>query len=166
MTKDKSYLLSINNAFEFDLNHSDVEFLNYAKNPEGLFHILLYQKGYKAKVIQSNFENKTIKLSINGKVYKVSIADQFDQLVERMGLSTYAVQRMKDVKAPMPGLVLDIAVSIGQEVNRGDKLLILEAMKMENVIKSEGEGTVKRVHVEKGAAVDKGQLMIEMESEN
>ena len=52
---------------------------------------------------------------------------------------------------------------MGQEVEKGDALLILEAMKMENVIKSVGEGIVKAIHIDQGKAVEKGQLLIEME---
>ena len=63
----------------------------------------------------------------------------------------------------MPGLVLEVAAEIGQEVKKGDPLLILEAMKMENVIKSMGEGKVKAIHIKQGEALEKGQLMIEME---
>ena len=63
----------------------------------------------------------------------------------------------------MPGLVLNILVSPGQMVQKGDPLLILEAMKMENVLKAAGEGQVKAVKVQQGMAVDKGQLLLEME---
>ena len=63
----------------------------------------------------------------------------------------------------MPGLVLDIPVEVGQEVEKGEGVLILEAMKMENVIKSAGVGTIKAIHIKQGEAVEKGQLLIEME---
>ena len=60
--------------------------------------------------------------------------------------------------------MLGIEVEAGQRVEKGQGLLILEAMKMENVIKSVGEGIVKSVCVEQGMAVEKGQLLIEMEA--
>lgn len=60
----------------------------------------------------------------------------------------------------MPGLVLEISVADGQEVNAGDSLLILEAMKMENIIKSPGQGVIDEILVKTGQAVDKGQLLI------
>ena len=63
----------------------------------------------------------------------------------------------------MPGLVLNLLVEAGQLVSKGDPLLILEAMKMENVLKATGDGRVKSVHVQKSAAVVKGQLLLEME---
>ena len=70
---------------------------------------------------------------------------------------------MDNVKAPMPGLVLDILVEAGQSVNKGDNLLILEAMKMENIIKASGNGVVKNININKKDAVEKNQLLIEME---
>ena len=80
-----------------------------------------------------------------------------------MGLSVGNSQKIKEVKAPMPGLVLDILVETNQTISKGDALLILEAMKMENVLKAEGDGIIKSIEVSKGAAVDKGQVIIEMQ---
>ena len=63
----------------------------------------------------------------------------------------------------MPGLVLEIQVQAGQTVSKGDTLLILEAMKMENVLKAAADGVIKSIHVQKGAAVEKGALLLELE---
>ncbi|MCH8126850.1 hypothetical protein IIC38_12945 [candidate division KSB1 bacterium] len=68
------------------------------------------------------------------------------------------------VRAPIPGLVLDIVVEIDQEVNKGDGLIIMEAMKMENEIKSPGKGKVSKILVKKGDAIDKGLVLIELTS--
>ncbi|PHK07691.1 acetyl-COA carboxylase, partial [Nostoc linckia z13] len=64
---------------------------------------------------------------------------------------------------PIPGLILEISVSVGQEVKENDNLLILEAMKMENTFVSPRAGVIKSIAVNKGDAVDKGQLLIEFE---
>ncbi len=127
------------------------------------FHILQNGKTYRAKLLTADYNNKSLCLEINGNKYDLTIADQYDLLVKKMGLSTGGVQKIKNVKAPMPGLILDILVEPGQAVSKGDQLLILEAMKMENVLKAEGDGVVKSVEVKKSAAVDKGQVLIEME---
>jgi len=68
---------------------------------------------------------------------------------------------MKEIKAPMPGLILDIKVAPGDVVKKGDVLVILEAMKMENSIKSPGDGMVKIVRVGLKQSVEKNQVLIQ-----
>ena len=73
------------------------------------------------------------------------------------------VTKVSDLKAPMPGLVLSIDVEVGKEVKKGDALLILEAMKMENVIKSPTDGVIKSIAVKTSQAVEKNQLLLNFE---
>jgi len=68
------------------------------------------------------------------------------------------------VRAPMPGLVLQVCISVGERVKRGDALLRLEAMKMENDVQSQIEGTVKEILVAKGDEVQEGQLLMVLEN--
>ncbi|MCB0644437.1 MAG: acetyl-CoA carboxylase biotin carboxyl carrier protein subunit [Phaeodactylibacter sp.] len=112
---------------------------------------------------EADMPNKKYELRVQGEVFDVQLADEVDQLVQAMGLSTEAHRKVGDIKAPMPGLVLNIEVQPGDVVEKGQALLILEAMKMENVLKSPGDGTVLEIKVKKGDAVDKGQLLIQME---
>ncbi|MDX1317201.1 MAG: acetyl-CoA carboxylase biotin carboxyl carrier protein subunit, partial [Xanthomarina gelatinilytica] len=74
-----------------------------------------------------------------------------------------ASKKVNEIKAPMPGLILDIHVKEGQEVKEDDALLILEAMKMENVLTSPRDGIIKSISVSKNDTVDKNQLLIEFE---
>ncbi|MEJ0056943.1 MAG: acetyl-CoA carboxylase biotin carboxyl carrier protein subunit [Bacteroidota bacterium] len=90
-----------------------------------------------------------------------SSRDKFDILLEKMGMNASAAGKVNVIKAPMPGLIIDLRVKAGDTVNAGDPLLVLEAMKMENIIKAPGEGVVKQVKVKKGDTVEKGQLLIE-----
>jgi biotin carboxyl carrier protein len=69
----------------------------------------------------------------------------------------------KTVKAPMPGLVLDVKVSVGDKVARGQSLLIVEAMKMENIIRAASDGVIKSVSVSNGTSVEKDDTLIEFE---
>jgi len=80
-----------------------------------------------------------------------------------MGLLTSTSQKINSVKAPMPGLIIDVMVAEGQTVSEGTPLLVLSAMKMENIILSQGAGIVKSIAVKKDDSVEKGQLIIEME---
>jgi len=157
-----SYKINIDEQ-EFDLQISDLNHLNLIKNGENQFHLLQDNQSYHISLLSANFANKTLTISVNGNEYQLKIEDEYDQLVKKMGLNINNAQKLTNIKAPMPGLVLDILVEPGQEIQKGDQLLILEAMKMENVLKSEGEGIVKSIEIEKGAAVDKGQVLIEME---
>ena len=85
-----------------------------------------------------------------------------EQLMERMGLEDAASSASKELRAPMPGKVLEVLVKEGQDVAEGDPMLVLEAMKMENVLRSAGEGSVGRIHVDAGQAVEKDAVLIEL----
>ena len=61
----------------------------------------------------------------------------------------------------MPGLIVGINVAVGDRVSKGDSLLILEAMKMENNLKAPGDGTVNAIRATKGDRVEKGQVLVE-----
>ena len=137
--------------------------LDMVQTADNEFHILQDGQSYKAVVVDHNYTAKTLSLEINGNPYTIQIADEYDLLVEKMGFSAASNQKIKFIKAPMPGLILDILIKPGQAITKGDQLLILEAMKMENVLKAEGDGVIKSIEVQKSAAVDKGQILIEME---
>jgi len=151
------------NSQEHELTQEDINKLDTLITSEGDFHIIKEGQSYTASLLAADYDKKELTLSINGNKYQVKIEDEYDLLVKKMGLSVGGQQKIKNVKAPMPGLILDILIEPGQTISKGDQLLILEAMKMENVLKSEGEGVVKSVEAKKGDAVDKGQLLIEME---
>lgn len=161
MKSEEPFKLTVNNQHSIDIRPDEARSLDMAPNQDGTFHILHEGRSYLAEVVEEEFDSRSFVLRINGVKYSVQIADRYDRLIQALGLSVGAAQKSNQVKAPMPGLVLSVAVEAGQSVNKGEPLLILEAMKMENVIKAAADGTVKAVHVLKGAAVDKGQLLIE-----
>lgn len=125
------------------------------------FHIIRNGKSYNAEVIKADIPTKTFSIRINGRIYQVALKDRFDMLLEKMGMNNSGAGKINTVKAPMPGLIIDLKVKPGDKVKAGDALLILEAMKMENILKSPGEATVKSVNIKKGESVEKGQLLIE-----
>jgi len=131
------------------------------KIADGYFHILYQKKSYRAEVIKSDPETKQFTFKINGHNYTVTLKDKFDLLLEKMGMHNTASSKVNNVKAPMPGLIIDLKVKVGDAVKPGDSLLILEAMKMENILKATGEGIVKTVKVKKGDSVEKGQVLVE-----
>ena len=128
---------------------------------ERQFHFLMGNRSYNVTVIQLNRDEKTISLRINAGRYDVQLKDKYDELLHRLGMDALAGKKVNEVKAPMPGMVLNILVKEGDQVKKGDPLLVLEAMKMENILKSPGDGVIRKVAAVKGTAVEKNQLLIQ-----
>ncbi len=147
---DQSFIVN-GSAFQWDIN----------KVSEGYFHILFENRSYRTEIVHADVSAKTITFKINGRKYAVELKDKFDLLLEKMGMNQKAVHKVNSIKAPMPGLIIDLKINAGDVVKEGDALLILEAMKMENILKSPGEGVIKNVKVKKGENVEKGQVLIE-----
>ena len=138
-----------------EILHWDIQ-----KIGDGMYHILYHNQSYNVEVIKADYAEKSFTLKINQTIYQLSAQDRFDLLLEKMGMGKAAGSKLNDLKAPMPGLILDILVKEGDTVKKGDNLLILEAMKMENVIKSAGEGTIKTIKIGKGDRVEKNHVLI------
>ena len=157
------YKLNVNNTFQFDVENDAVSQLDAVSVENNKFHILKNNTPYQAEIIATDFINKTYTVKVNNSTYTVAIANALDMLIKEMGFEVGASKQVNAIKAPMPGLILEISVEVGQEVKENDPLLILEAMKMENSILSPRNGVIKSVTMTKGAAVEKGALLIEFE---
>jgi biotin carboxyl carrier protein len=131
---------------------------------ETTFHILHKNKSYSAELVVWDKATKTIKLKINGSIHTVDIKDRYDLLLEKMGMNSSLSSKLNSVKAPMPGLIVKINIAVGDIVKPGDALIVLEAMKMENMIKAAADATVSLVKVKKGDSVEKGQILIEFKA--
>lgn len=118
---------------------------------------------FHGEVIVNRMEEGLLTVKLNHRVFEIRKDGPLDELIASMGLDKPKVRKLKQLKAPMPGRVVSIAVSVGSEVNPGDPLLTLEAMKMENVLKAEGIGIVKAIRIAAQDVVDKGALLIEFE---
>lgn len=135
-------------AIETDANH---------------LHVLYKNKSYNLEMVAQNSETKESIVKVNGTKYTVQLKDRFDDLLKSLGMEEVGEKKLKDLKAPMPGMVLDILVHDGEQVEKDTPLVILEAMKMENVIKSPAAGIVKKVNAIKGNAVEKNAVLFEFQ---
>jgi biotin carboxyl carrier protein len=124
------------------------------------YHIIFENKSYNAEVIHTDFMAKTFTVKINNNTYQLAAKDRFDLLLEQLGMGNSSAKKVNDLKAPMPGLILQVPVKEGDILKKGDTLLILEAMKMENVLKAQADITVKKVMIHVGDRVEKGQVLI------
>lgn len=163
------YKTKVNDAHHFELTLVNDSFQLEGKDlevdvrqlKEGQMHFIYQNRSYTAEIISENPEEKSVTVKVNGKLCYIKTEDQFDLLLKKMGMADAAGKTTLILKAPMPGLVLSINVAVGQEIKKGDSLLVLEAMKMENMLKSTTEGVIKKISVAKGDKVEKSQVLIE-----
>lgn len=157
------YTITVNEQYQFELQAEQAKQLDLVSLDGEHFHVLKGEQTYQARLVDADWNTKTLHIKVNGTIYTVDVKDSFDQLVNELGLSAAASQRVDEVKAPMPGLVLSVEVSLGQTIAEGEALLILEAMKMENVIKAPSEVVIAEINIEAGQAVEKNQVLIRFE---
>jgi biotin carboxyl carrier protein len=124
------------------------------------FHLLSGNNSYRIRILERNNIKGELTLSVNEVEVQVKIKDNVEASLEKMGINLGASTQIKELKAPMPGLVLRVEVASGDIVQKGEPLLVLEAMKMENVIKSPTDGTIDSVQVHTGDKVEKNQILI------
>jgi biotin carboxyl carrier protein len=123
------------------------------------YHLLLNEKSYRLTILEQK-SGKELVIEVNGNRYMVNVQDQYDLLLHDLGMDKSLSAQAEDVKAPMPGLVIDVLVKEGEQVLKDTPLLILEAMKMENVLKAAADATVGRINIKAKDAVEKGQVLI------
>ena len=160
--ENPSFKVSVGDA-SFVFTKKDIEDADIIRIAPDTYHIV--RPVHAAKVVVTDIlpGGKTMTVETGGETFTVEIKDELDLSLEKMGYGAGTDRQLQDIKAPMPGLVLDIAVSEGQEVQAGDKIVILEAMKMENSILVQGNARIKKVSVKPGQAVEKGQVLVELE---
>ncbi|MBL6872499.1 MAG: acetyl-CoA carboxylase biotin carboxyl carrier protein subunit [Flavobacteriales bacterium] len=151
----------INKGLEFSLE-DDISW-DCIEVKDGQFQIIYKNKSYLADVVRLDTSKKEVCLQINNRLYDVVLKDKYDDLLNQMGLDTASNKKDNEVRAPMPGQVLDILVKAGDTINEGDGLIVLEAMKMENIIKSTRNGIVQKVHAKKSNSVEKNAVLIVFE---
>lgn len=125
------------------------------------YKIFTKTKIFDIEVLQK--DGGQISLTIDGNPVSVSSQSHIDQILEKLGMNSMASSPVSDIKAPMPGAILSLDVEVGNAISKGDTILILEAMKMENVIKSPGGGVVNSILIKEGDNVEKNQLLITLE---
>ena len=151
------------NGFLFSFTKDEIDKADLVELSPGSFNLIKDHCCSNAKLLEVNASAKILILEIEGETFEIEIKDELDQVLEQMGFGKSSFKQVKEIKAPMPGLVLEITVTDGQEVREGDKLLILEAMKMENSIMIQTNAIIKKVSVSAGQAVEKGQVLVELE---
>jgi biotin carboxyl carrier protein len=163
------YKVKVNDKYNFEISDEnasyqvndqevclDIETLTAGRST----HVLYNNKSYTIEFVEVNADDKTQTIKVNGNLYTVGIEDKYDLLLKKLGLDMNPANKVQEVKAPMPGLVLKVMVQEGSTVKKGDSLLVLEAMKMENILKSPSDGIVNKVLVTQGDKTEKNAVLI------
>lgn len=147
--------------------HKDIgvnleESLDLRQKVDGSYSLIHDSKNYHVALEQIDLEKKEVILLLDGQRKVCKISTELDLLIKDMGLLSAKSAKVKEIKAPMPGKVIEVLVKESQEVKKGESLLILEAMKMENVIKAPHDLKVKSIKVKLGQAVEKGAVLLKL----
>lgn len=154
----KSYKIEFRDE-QFWINGKKAPY-TFGKNGLNTYLVFGEKKVYTLEVISQTGNSKLI-AKLNNKICELEIKGTQEQLMEKLGLGIIGEEDIRDVRAPMPGLILEVKVKAGDEVKKNDDLLVLEAMKMENTLKSPRAGTIQTVKVGQGDGVEKNQVLIQ-----
>ena len=160
---NRTYQVNVNGTLELSVSEEDITLLDAIETHPLKYHILQNGKSYSTEILDADFNKKSYKVKVKNNTYNVNIHNELDQLIKDLGFEISNSKKVDKIIAPMPGLILEISVKVGAEVKENDPLIILEAMKMENMISSPRAGIIKSILVNKGNAVDKNQILIEFE---
>jgi biotin carboxyl carrier protein len=149
----KDFILELEKSTKGTINRKSFD-LDVTRVSETIFHVIRDFRSYEVELLGEG------NVRVNGTLYATETVNRFDALLKQLGMDKGAVTKVASVKAPMPGLVLKVLTAVGDVVQKGDTLLVLEAMKMENVIKSPTDGTIAAIEVQQGQTVEKNQVMV------
>jgi len=156
------YKVITEDGLNFDVTADELSKLDIIQNQGGTYSLIYQNNSYNVEIIRSDYLNKKYTLKVNDKEISLALKNELDTLIENMGYIDKEGVSGSLIYSPMPGLVVKTSVIEGEEVEKGQALLVLEAMKMENIIKSPINGIISKIFVEKGDSVLKKQILVEI----
>lgn len=102
-------------------------------------------------------------IELEGRLFEVSVEDERTRHIRELASHAAPVETRRDLRAPMPGLIVRVEVEVGQDVGKGDGLVVMEAMKMENELRAEAPGRVVSIEVEPGDAVERDAVLLRLD---
>jgi biotin carboxyl carrier protein len=157
IVEGQSYEIEINEAGEIlaDGVHLPADFMAVAE--QSVYSLIFENRSYEGHISPSS---QGYEVLLRGKRYTINVEDERARLLRQVGGGQAAAGGEFQLKSPMPGLVIDIPVEEGEEVAKGDNLIILESMKMQNELKAPRDGTVVRINAQPGDSVQQDSILI------
>jgi biotin carboxyl carrier protein len=159
----ETYVITSELGNKIELNTESDKSFNLLQRQGDFLKFKFENKIYQAEIISYSKDGKELEVIINNQTLKLNLKDSLDQLIDQMGMNDVSDSDGGDVISPMPGLILKILVEEGQEVEKGQEMLVLEAMKMENLLKAPSSGTVTSIKFPPSTSVNKGDLLIKID---
>ncbi len=154
---DQDFVIEVGHDNQIIVNGEPYD-MDFQKMPgSGVTSLIIGNHSLEAVVEEGN---ESWQVLIRGDLYDVLVEDERSRRLASARGDLAAADGEVTMRSPMPGTVIAVAVSEGQAVNKGDKVVILESMKMENELRAPRSGRVTHVAVEAGASVDKDQLLV------
>ena len=160
------YLTTVNDQqYEIEIKRDGVVLVNVEERrvdfksmgQHAVFSLIIDHKSYEA-VVELRDGNHSV--LIDSEMYQVNVTDERTQrLAESMGTANDPTGEVV-IKSPMPGLIVDVPVNAGDAVSKGQTVVILESMKMENELKAPRDGTINRIEVKKGDSVEQNKVLV------
>ena len=168
----KIYTDSASHAFEYELKQNGDEQLIYRNGKssaydirvlgEGRYALLVGNRSYLVHMVK---QNDKYHVHVGGDYFAVQVEDERTRKLKEMAQKSGSGPKEQVIKTPIPGLVLKVEVEEGQSVAKGDPLLVLEAMKMENVIKAPCACRVTEIAVKAKQTVQQDQKLLTLVAE-
>lgn len=155
----KLELLEEDNTVVFDDQQQSYQF---SRQKNGRYLLRMGTKLYKIDNVSYN--KHTVTFTLNSNWHSVTVRDEQDLLLDELGFKTAGEIGEGELNAPMPGKILEVLVSEGDEVELGQPVAILEAMKMENELKAPIDGEVVSINIAEGDSLEKDALILEIEA--
>ena len=149
-------------AFEYEVSDEDIKMIDISKLGQAQYHLIYQNLSLQGERVHISESDRTLELRVGESVYQCAIVSELEQMISGLNLTKGDAGKDQNLKAPMAGLILHVHVDPGQKVSKGDKLVTLEAMKMENIIRAQADAQVEDVLVKSGMKVDKGNVLLRL----
>jgi biotin carboxyl carrier protein len=156
---ERSYAVELNKA-AISVNGTEVSVGDvHSEGPA----VIVFRSGSRIlrAILDSNQREHFV--LFRGREFPVFFETERDLLLQRFSSLKHAEHHHEEIRASMPGLVVRVVAEAGSAVTKGDAVVILEAMKMENEVRAPADGMIKEIRVQQGQTVEKGELLVVLE---